>query len=112
VGTAETARDELGDVVEVARWEGDVLLVRGAVGEELALRVDGEHLIAEPAQPVVSPELGLGDEGVDDVGDHGALFVGQLVEFGEAGVDVAAGSVEGPSFGVGEVNRLGCGERV
>ncbi|GAB3700257.1 hypothetical protein [Mariniluteicoccus flavus] len=45
VGVVETARVELGDVVEVARWEGGVLLVRDAGGEDLALRVDGEHLI-------------------------------------------------------------------
>lgn len=46
------------------------------------------------------PELGFGDEGVDDVGDGGAFFVGELVEVGQAGVDVAAGCVERPAFGV------------
>lgn len=42
----ETARVELGDVVEVARWKGDVLQIRSAGGESLDLRVDGGRLIA------------------------------------------------------------------
>lgn len=46
VGSVETARVELGEVVEVARWEGDVLLIRDAADEEHALRVDGDRLIA------------------------------------------------------------------
>ena len=44
-------------------------------------------------------EFGFGDEGVDDVGDGVAFVVGELVEVGEAGVDVVAGRVEGASFG-------------
>lgn len=46
VGNVETARVELGEVVEVARWEGDVLLIRDSADEEYALRVDGHRLIA------------------------------------------------------------------
>ncbi|MFT3876847.1 MAG: hypothetical protein QM708_10565 [Propioniciclava sp.] len=46
VDEVETARVELGDVVEVARWEGGVLQVRDAAGEILELRVDGARLIA------------------------------------------------------------------
>ncbi len=46
VDAAETARVELGDVVEVVRWENGVLHVRDAAGDDLALRVDGESLIA------------------------------------------------------------------
>lgn len=49
-----------------------------------------------------------------DVGDGGAFFVGELVEVGEACVDVAAGCVEGAALGVvdeqvvdGEVEGLG-----
>lgn len=45
VGEVETARVELGEVVDVVRWEGDVLFVRDAAGGDIALRVDGEHLI-------------------------------------------------------------------
>ena len=46
IDAAETARVELGDVVEVVRWESGVLHVRDAAGDDLALRVDGESLIA------------------------------------------------------------------
>lgn len=46
------------------------------------------------------PGLGLGDEGVDDVGDRRAFFVGELVEVGQARVDVAAGCVEKTTLGV------------
>jgi hypothetical protein len=41
-------------------------------------------------------ELGLGGDGVDDGRDGGALVVGELAEVGEAGVQVAAGGVQGP----------------
>lgn len=44
LGGAETARVELGEAVENARWEGGALHVRDAAGEELALRVEGERL--------------------------------------------------------------------
>jgi hypothetical protein len=46
VDEVETARVELGDVIEVARWEGGVLHVRDAAGDDIALRVDGERLIS------------------------------------------------------------------
>jgi hypothetical protein len=46
VGNVETARVALGEVIEVARWEGDVLLIRDAADEEYALRIEGERLIA------------------------------------------------------------------
>ncbi|MEQ7006214.1 hypothetical protein ABN028_08425 [Actinopolymorpha sp. B17G11] len=45
-------------------------------------------------------EFALGHQRVDDVGDGGAFVVGELVEVGEAGVDVAAGGVERSSLGV------------
>lgn len=45
VGSVETARVELGEVVEVVRWEGDALCVRDAADEEHALRVEGARLI-------------------------------------------------------------------
>ncbi len=41
----------------------------------------------------------ISDEGVDDVGDGGAFFVGELVEVGQACVDVAAGGVERSALG-------------
>jgi hypothetical protein len=45
VDGVETARDELGEVVDVARWEGKVLLVRDAADVEHAWRVDGDRLL-------------------------------------------------------------------
>lgn len=45
-------------------------------------------------------EFGLGDEGVDDVGDGGAFVVGEMVEVCEACVEVAAGRGQGPALGV------------
>jgi hypothetical protein len=46
-------------------------------------------------------ELGLGGDGVDDVGDGGALVVGELAEVGEAGVECVAGGVQGAAGRVG-----------
>lgn len=46
VDNVETSRVELGEVVEVVRWEGDVLFIRDAADKEHGLRVDGDRFIA------------------------------------------------------------------
>jgi hypothetical protein len=45
IGEAETARAEVGDVIEYVRWEDGVLHVRDTAGKSLALGIDGDRRI-------------------------------------------------------------------
>ena len=45
VGYVETARVEFGEVIETARWEGEILLIQDVAAGEHALRVEGDRLV-------------------------------------------------------------------